>query len=309
MINEIASHGWKRNLVIRNAGVEVLITLDVGPRILRFGPVDGPNLFKEFPDQLGKSGETVWCPRGGHRLWTAPEDHYSYALDNSPVDYGVISDEEAEVFQTADKQHGLQKSIRVGIDDHGVVTVRHVLRNLTDLPVPYSPWSLSVMDTGGVAVIPRPPLGQHPAETLPPNTLASNPADYLSDHSLTLWGYTNLNDPRFTFGPEFWYVRQDPQATAATKFGLYHTAGWVGYQNHGYVFIKSAALTPEATYPDRNSNFELYTDKNILELETLAPQVPIPPQGESVHYETWLLVKESRPITDPAVARSIFANL
>jgi hypothetical protein len=310
MLTEIPSHGWKRNLVLRNAGLELFITLDVGPRIIRFAAEGGPNVFKEFPDHLGKADESVWRARGGHRFWTAPEGYHSYALDNSgPLDFGVHSDEEVEVIQPVDAKYGFQKTMRVALDEKGVVTIRHTLRNPTDQPLPYYPWALTVMDAGGVAVIPRPPLGKHPAELLPPDTLAANPNDYLPSSNLVMWGYTNLADPRYTFGPEFWYVRQDPQAANATKFGLYHTAGWVGYQVHGYLFIKSAALTPGAVYPDNNANFELYTDRNILELETLAPLTPVPPKSEVVHYETWLLLKESRPITDPAVAREIFSKL
>ena len=50
------------------------------------GFVGGQNLFKEFKDQLGKSGEKDWQPRGGHRLWIAPEDRVkTYAPDNGPV--------------------------------------------------------------------------------------------------------------------------------------------------------------------------------------------------------------------------------
>ena len=51
-----------------------MVTGDVGPRIMRFGFVGGQNLLKEFPEQLGKSGEEKLQLRGGHRVWKAPED-------------------------------------------------------------------------------------------------------------------------------------------------------------------------------------------------------------------------------------------
>ena len=79
-------HGWKNNLRLTNGEVELIVTLDVGPRVIRYGYVDGPNVFKEYEDQLGKSGEVEWQIRGGHRLWVAPEDlTRTYAPDNQPV--------------------------------------------------------------------------------------------------------------------------------------------------------------------------------------------------------------------------------
>ena len=84
--------GWARNLRIANADVEMIVTLDVGPRVIRYAAPGGPNLFGETADQLGKSGEPHWMPRGGHRLWTAPEDKTrTYAPDNRAVEHRVLS--------------------------------------------------------------------------------------------------------------------------------------------------------------------------------------------------------------------------
>ena len=72
---EIISHGgWKNNVRLANESVEIVATLDVGPRIIRFAAPGGPNLFKEYKDQLGKAGEKQWMIRGGHRFWESPEN-------------------------------------------------------------------------------------------------------------------------------------------------------------------------------------------------------------------------------------------
>src|SRR5260370_27295010 len=76
-----------------NGEVELMVTTDVGPRIIRYSFVGGRNLFKEFDEQMGKHGESSWQPRGGHRLWMAPEDPVlTYALDNSPIHAEVKGD-------------------------------------------------------------------------------------------------------------------------------------------------------------------------------------------------------------------------
>ena len=59
---------------------------------------------------------------------------------------------------------------------------------------------------------------------------------------------------------------------------------------HGRFFLKQfPSHNPQATYPDRNSSTELYTDADILELESLAPLVQLEPNATASHTETWQL--------------------
>ncbi len=46
--------GWQNCYHISNGAVELIVTADVGPRIIRYGFVDGPNVFKEYREQLDK---------------------------------------------------------------------------------------------------------------------------------------------------------------------------------------------------------------------------------------------------------------
>jgi hypothetical protein len=79
--------GWPNCWRLANGTVELIVTQDIGPRVMRYGFAGEQNLFKEFTDELGKSGEPTWVLRGGHRLWKGPEDRYAtYALDNSPIE-------------------------------------------------------------------------------------------------------------------------------------------------------------------------------------------------------------------------------
>jgi hypothetical protein len=52
-----AYQGWPNCYRISNGVVEAIVTGDVGPRVIRYGFVGGQNLFKEYKEQLGKSGE------------------------------------------------------------------------------------------------------------------------------------------------------------------------------------------------------------------------------------------------------------
>src|SRR3954467_39599 len=80
-IDKTSYAGWPNCYRISNGEVELIVTGDVGPRVIRYGFVGGQNLFKEFKEQMGKKGEREWQARGGHRLWAAPEDAKdTYAL-------------------------------------------------------------------------------------------------------------------------------------------------------------------------------------------------------------------------------------
>src|ERR1017187_1517466 len=70
-VEKIDYKGWPNSYRVSNGEVELVVTGDVGPRVIRFGFVGGQNLLKEYPEQLGKSGEVQFQLRGGHRVWKA----------------------------------------------------------------------------------------------------------------------------------------------------------------------------------------------------------------------------------------------
>lgn len=78
--------GWPGSYWLTNGSLELVVTSDVGPRIIHVGFVDGENLVKVFADQAGKTGGDQWRIYGGHRLWHSPEDKVrTYEPDNHPV--------------------------------------------------------------------------------------------------------------------------------------------------------------------------------------------------------------------------------
>src|ERR1039458_8429636 len=67
-IEKIDYKGWPNSYRVSNSEVELVVTGDVGPRVIRFGFVGGQNLLKEYPEQLGKSGESQFQDRKSTRL-------------------------------------------------------------------------------------------------------------------------------------------------------------------------------------------------------------------------------------------------
>ena len=84
----IAYGGWEKCIRLSNGKIELIITLEVGPRIIRFGFVDGENIFYEDSNQMGKTLGDVFRLYGGHRLWVSPEiPGFTDYPDNFPVEY------------------------------------------------------------------------------------------------------------------------------------------------------------------------------------------------------------------------------
>ena len=269
-------HGWANSWRLSNGEVELVVTGDVGPRVMRYGFVGGQNFFKEFTAQLGKTGEPNWQPRGGHRVWIAPEDPVmSYAPDNEAVAIqahgGVI-----ECTGPVEPLTGIEKKITAKMAATGTaVEVIHALRNAGTQPYLLAPWILTMFAQGGAGIHGFPPRGTHPEDLAPTNPLV-------------MWAFTHLDDPRWSLSRKYLVLRQDPNNSNPQKLGTYNQRTWAAYHLNSELFVKRyEAVAPPAAYPDFGCTFETFTNAEILELETLGPMVTLAP-GQSVsHTERW----------------------
>ncbi len=275
MIETVSYGGWPNCLRIYDENVELIVTADVGPRVICYGFIGGQNIFKEFADQMGRSGESTWQPRGGHRIWIAPEVvPETYAPDNVPCCAKLFLDG-VEVTAPMEPKTGLEKAIRVQLLEAGVI-VTHRIRNCAEQPKTLAPWALSMMAPGGVGITTFPPRGRHP-DILPP----TNP--------LIMWAFTDLSDPRWTFTKKYLVLRQDPANTSPQKLGLFneHTLG--AYLLGSDLFVKRYEADPSKTYADFGASYETFTNQAFLELETLGPLEEVAPGATVEHIERWSL--------------------
>jgi hypothetical protein len=274
--------GWQTCWRLANETVELIVTGEVGPRIIRFGYVGGVNEFAEYRDQLGKTGGEAWRIYGGHRLWHAPEvDPRTYAPDNAPVRVEQRGCWTCFV-PPVEQRTGIAKELWVrllpGAGGEGRALVRHVLRNEGPWEVELAPWAISVMAPGGTAVVPLPPRGSHDANLLPASSIA-------------LWAYSDLSDSRWSWLRTCVLLRQDPDASSWQKAGMLVTDGWAAYARSGHLFVKSFPYRAEAKYPDFGCSVECFTCAEMLELESLGPLARLEHGRAVEHLEAWTLWK------------------
>jgi hypothetical protein len=285
---------WPNCVRLSNDEVDLVATTDVGPRIIRFGFVGAEN---EFRDDLDLSAETEhgsWRIYGGHRLWHAPEaSPRTYWPDNGPVE--AEEDRDAIVLrQPVEKSTGIRKEMAVSLaTDAARVEVTHRLVNENLWEVSLAPWALTVMAQGGSAVVPLPPRGEHPRDLLPVSTV-------------TMWSYTDMTDPRWTWGERFVMLRQDPGAKRPQKAGFSVPGGWAAYARDGHLFVKRFGYNALLHYPDMGANVEAFTNAEMLELETLGATVRLAPGGSVEHVERWYLFRDvPTPASEAEVAKHV----
>lgn len=275
-VAKIAYQGWPNCCRVSNELVELIITTDVGPRLIRFGFL-GLNELAEFPEELGQAGGNTFRLYGGHRLWHAPESRErTYYPDNGPVRLEQEG-EAVRLIQSTEPTTGIQKEMEIILaPNDAYLRILHRLRNHNLWAVELSVWGLTAMAPGGTAIIPLPPRGRHPEDLTPSSTF-------------TIWPYTDLSDPRWTWGRKYVLLRQDPTRPSPQKIGASVPDGWAAYARDGHVFVKMAQYLPGARYPDFGSSFEAFADGRMLELESLGPLTYVEP-GEMVeHAESWFL--------------------
>jgi hypothetical protein len=286
MIETVEYRGWKNNLRIANASAELVVTLDVGPRVIAYRRPGGFNVLKNYDEMMGGTGEPQWQIRGGLRFWLAPEDlTRTYFPDNRPVAATRLSEFAARFTPPPEELYGVQKIMELRLEEAGTrVHVRLRVTNVGQSPTTLAPWGPTVMAPGGLEIIPQPPHANHPGD--PQN--ARHPGDFAPTQRLIIWPYFDFTDARWTFGTKYILLRQDP-TKGPTKIGLGHSVPWVAYLNRGTLFVKRFRHVEWANYPDLGTSYQTFSNEDMLEMETVAPLVTLIPGQSAELAETWEL--------------------
>ncbi len=286
---EITYKTFGRCISMSNGTVELLVTLDLGPRIIRFSRIGGENLMMEngdfsinqdanaplFAEKFGADLGT-FRNYGGHRLWASPEAMpRTYYPDNEPVGYHAEGNC-LTLTPPPQRWNAQQLEMKILMAESGTqVDIYHTITNLGAWPQKIAPWAISMLAAGGTEVIPMP----------------QRPSGFLHNRKIALWDYTKMNDPRIVWGDRFILVKQDKTIHTPLKFGIDSQHGWSAYFNFGDVFLKRFDLIDGAEYPDGGMNFETYACADFIEMESLGEYRTINPNESISHHERWEVIQ------------------
>ena len=261
--------------LIRLNNMLVGIATDIGPRILYLASTERRdfNLFGVLPQAGMQTPEGFWRIYGGHRFWSSPEAKpRSYSIDDKPVKMEV-RENSLTVYGNPESENFVQKEITIESSSGNGIQVVHTIENIGRWPVKLGCWALSVMRQRGFAIIPLKPSKVDEDGLLP-------------DRHVSLWPYTDLSDERLVLRDGYVFVRQNPRIQNPFKIGAMANPTWTAYWVDGIVFAKQFTQK-EGEYPDFGCSVEVYTNADMLELETLGPHRTIGPSERIQHTEIW----------------------
>ena len=284
VIDAYKSYG--KCIKIENGIVEAIVTVDMGPRVLKYSFINGENIFfnddervcnitsPEIDKAFGEG--SVYCIVGGHRLWTSPEDAaQSYCPDNDPIDYELTP--VGAIFTPAPQritklQHSME--LRMSEDSSNITVITGVV-NFSSVPQEFAPWNITQCAPGGVEILP----------------FSKIDTGLLPDRQMTIWPYTDMSDPRVFFGDDFITLRQELGNSKKFKIGINNRAGWGAYVLGGNCFIKRYRHNETGSYPDFGVSYETFTNDLFIELETLSEMTRVPVGGSLMGMEVWELLE------------------
>lgn len=271
-VAKISYGGWDNCIQITNDIVDLVVTTDVGPRIIRYGFIGRENMMCEVESTLGLSGGDEWRVYGGHRLWHSPElKTRTYEPDNKPVAWEEIS-EGIKTMQDVEPLTKIWKEMEISLEPvSSKVKIIHRLTNQGVWPIELSVWSISAMAAGGKEVIPQ----------------SKQDTGLLPNRLISLWPYTSLDDPRVRWGNKYIILRHDPAIKHPFKIGIPNNEGWAAYFNRDCLFIKYNKHQMDVRYPDFGASYETYANDYMLEMETLSPLTLLKPDASIEHIEEW----------------------
>lgn len=281
-VKEISYKNFGKCLSISNETLELLVAIDIGPRIIKCNLIGHENLmFNDVERKLSHDVSSLfgegktWYIYGGHRIWLSPEKFPdTYYPDNEKVRYAPFAN--GATFTPAKQEEtDLQIQMTVELDEtEPKVSIEHKITNCSKQVIEGAVWCLSVMDQGGAVIVPQP----------------TEDTGLLANRTLALWPYTKMTDSRIFWGDRYIALRQDPNIEDAIKYGINNTAHKTAYVNHGQALVKDFDVNhPSGTYPDGGVSCEVYASSLFTECETLSELKKLK-KGESItHTERWTL--------------------
>jgi hypothetical protein len=272
---------------IENEFLRVEYLTTTGPRMIGLYArgVEG-NLLAETPEVHWPTPRGEYYLRGGHRLWTAPEDPF-YICPEGHVE--VITEKEKIILRSDIEASDLEKEISFRLEDNCVILSHQVTWHGNE-PVKLAAWGITQLPLGGIIILP-----QSVSHGLVPN------------RNLVFWPYSEVKDDRLELYDDLILIHGHASGKAF-KIGNYNPHGWIACLFKNALFVKRFSAA-SLDYPDMGCNAEAYVKDVCIELETLGPLITLRSKESVTHEETWeVVVGEYSPTLETArrISKQLF---
>ena len=250
---------------IENEFLRLEYLTTTGPRIIGLYAkgVEG-NLFAETPKVHWATPLGEFYLRGGHRLWTAPENPQFIG----PEDGLSVIEDNGVTLKGAVDASGLEKEIAIRLDGNQV-HLSHRVSWHGDKPLVLAPWTITQLRLGGMGILP----------------LSANTGGLVPNRNLVLWPYSQIHDERLDLHDDM-ILLHGKAAEQAMKIGNRNTHGWIAYALGDALFVKRFEVV-DGNFPDLGCNVEAYVWDSCLELEMLGALVTLKKNESVMLNESW----------------------
>jgi hypothetical protein len=283
--------GWADAYRVSNGRVALSVVPGAGGRVLEFS-LDGQQAFwvnpslrgKLFPVSRRPTNWGAWRNYGGYKLWPAPQSLWPKSvgeapdpfLDGGPASVELLPQRGVRITGAPSLDMGLLFIRELELNPQtGVVTVQQRMRNIGTRPVDWSIWDVTQIPAPAWVFLPANPNSPHPNGIIPQG---GGQSQWTNEGGLIITEYKGQSG----------------------KIGADSPAGWMVGVVGDLAYVKRFPPRREdATYPDKGSTVEVYTNDRSLayiEMEVLGPIVHLEPGEEASYPETWALAKLAQPI-------------
>ena len=163
---EIEFENFGKCLSISNEKIKLLVTVDIGPRIIYFGLNDGKNvLFNDIERNYIEDLEVIKSyygedkvryRYGGHKMLTLPEIMPdSFYPDNKALTYSITNNG-AVFFQEEQEKNDISISLEILLNDSSNdVMIIHTLKNTSKIEQEIGISASTDMNPSGTLIIPQ----------------------------------------------------------------------------------------------------------------------------------------------------------
>ena len=271
-INHVRFGGFDDCLEMDNGIVRLIVTTQVGPRILYLACDGCENMLHRIAEDEGKTCDQTWRLFGGHRLWAGPQVRFRpNEPEDQPVKY-ILHEDGVTLTNEIQKESRIQKEIRIRMsegDSH--IQITHRITSWSVWPVELTVWPVTVFPSDGVAFW----------SNAAPDTF------YLPNDVQVFWPWTQHDDPRFVRARKVSYLKADPANSDWFKIGMPNRSGFGVYCGKNQMFVKKYTYDKNAKYSDFGATLEVFCNEEFVELESVSPLYTLESGQTAEHTEHW----------------------